>query len=69
MTQAYHRKCGTDTELVEVLTAISQVSARMARNLRILAATGQSEEGGRYHEQNERYGHDHRRTTQCSCRY
>ena len=40
MTQAYHKKRGTDTELVEVLTAISQVSARMARNLRILAATG-----------------------------
>jgi len=69
MTQAYHKKRGTDTELVEVLTAISQVSARMARNLRILAATGQSEEGGRSNEQNERYGYDHRRAAHCGCRY
>lgn len=68
MKQAYH-KSDTDIETIEVLTAISQVSARMARNLKILAATRQSEEGGGIHEQNERYGHDHRRTAQCSCHH
>ena len=52
MKQAYH-KSDTDLETIEVLTAISQVSARMARNLKILAATRQSEEGGKIHEQNE----------------
>lgn len=40
MKQSYH-KSDTDIETIEVLTAISQVSARMARNLKILAATRQ----------------------------
>ena len=66
MKQAYYNKSGTDAEMIEVLAAISQVSARMARNLRIITTARQAKEGGRFHEQNERYGHDHRRTTHCS---
>ena len=45
MTQAYRNKSSTDAEIIATLTAISQVSARMARNLRIIAAHRQSEEG------------------------
>ena len=47
------------------LTAISQVSARMAKNLRIIAAHRQSEEGGTENVKNERYGYDHRRAEKC----
>ena len=60
MTQAHRRTADTNTEAIEVLVAISQVSARMAKNLSVLAAR-QSEEGGKYHEQNERNSYDHRR--------
>lgn len=66
MTQANSRNMDTDAEVIEILVAISQVSARMARQLSVLAAR-QSEEGGKNHEQNERHGHDHRRATKC-CR-
>ena len=55
MTQAHSRTVDTDAEVIEILVAISQVSARMARRLSILAAK-QSEEGGKHHEQNERHG-------------
>ena len=64
--ESYRNRSGPDTEAIEILIAISQVSARMARNLSILAAR-QSEEGGKHQEQNERNGYDHRRVTQC-CR-
>lgn len=66
MTQAHNRTVDIEAEVIEILVAISQVSARMARNLSVLAAR-QSEEGGEHHEQNERNGYDHRRVTQC-CR-
>lgn len=58
-----------DAEVIDVLIAISNVSARLARKLTILAAQIKSEEGGKTHEQNERHGHDHRRAPQCCCRY
>lgn len=64
MTQAHSRTVDTEAEVIEILVAISQVSARMARNLSILAAR-QSEEGGKHHERN---GYDHRRITHC-CYY
>ena len=64
MTQAHSRTVDTEAEVIEILVAISQVSARMARNLSVLAAR-QSEEGGKYHEQNERNSYDHRRAAQC----
>lgn len=47
-------KSPADTEVIDVLIAISQVSARLARKLTILAAQRQSEEGGKHREQNER---------------
>lgn len=57
---------GTDKEAIELLTTISQVSARLARNMAILADQRQSMKGENSHEQNERNGYDHRRTAQCS---
>ena len=38
MTQANSRNMDTDAEVIEILVAISQVSARMARRLSVLAA-------------------------------
>ena len=38
MTQANSRNMDTDAEVIEILVAISQVSARMARQLSVLAA-------------------------------
>ena len=67
MNQTFHNRIGTDAEVIATLTAISQVSARMAKNLRLIAAQRQSEEGGTTKVKNERYGYDHRRTEKC-CR-
>lgn len=58
---------GTDKELIDVLTAISVVSRRLAMKLALIQS--QSTEGGKQDEQNERYGCDHRRAAQCCCRY
>lgn len=44
MNQTFHNRSGTDAEVIATLTAISQVSARMAKNLRLIAAHRQSEE-------------------------
>ena len=57
MTQAHSRNVDTDAEVIEILVAISQVSARMARNLSILVAR-QSEGGVKHHERNKRNGYD-----------
>ena len=46
MNQTLKNRSGTDTEVIATLTAISQVSAKMAKNLRIIASHRQSEEGG-----------------------
>jgi len=70
MTQAkttVNRPGAADEELIEVLTAISVVSMRLARKLTLLAARSQSEEGGKENEQNQRYGRDHRRAAHCCC--
>ena len=64
--QTRHQNCAADDELVDVLTAISVVSMRLARKLTLLARQSQSKEGGK---ENERHGHDHRRTTQSRCGY
>ena len=45
MNRTFHNRSSTDSEVIATLTAISQVSARMAKNLRIIAAHRQSEEG------------------------
>ncbi|MDO4393250.1 MAG: hypothetical protein Q4C80_02425 [Bacillota bacterium] len=65
MNRNFHNRSGTDAEVIATLTAISQVSARMVKNLRIIAAHRQSEEGGKVNVKNERYGHDHRRAEKC----
>ena len=36
MKQTFHNRSGTDAEVIATLTAISQVSARMAKNLRTI---------------------------------
>ncbi|OUP80417.1 hypothetical protein B5F08_00730 [Anaeromassilibacillus sp. An172] len=56
-----------DEDIVDILTAISVVSKRLASNLTAARQQCKSGEGGKSHEQNERYGTDHRRLTQC-CR-
>lgn len=63
MREHYFDSGGTDAEMIAILNAISQVSARMARNMTILAHQRQSKEGEIQHEQNERYGYDYRRVT------
>ena len=45
MKKSYFDSGGNDTELIAVLNAISHVSARMARNMTILAQQRQSEKG------------------------
>ena len=55
MKKSYFDSGGNDTELIAVLNAIFHVSARMARNMTILAQQRQSEKGERRYEQNERY--------------
>ena len=66
MKKSYFDSGGNDTELIAVLNAISHVSARMARNMTILAQQRQSEKGERHYEQNERYGYDHRRAASAT---
>lgn len=56
-----------DRELIDVLTAISVVSKRLAMKLALIQS--RSMEGGKQDEQNERYGCDHRRAAHCRCRY
>ena len=57
----------TDRELIEVLTAISEVSKRLAFKLERMQAM--KTEGGRRNGQNERNVRCHRRTENCGCRY
>lgn len=45
-------KSPADAEVIEVLTAISHVSARLARKLTVLATQSKSDEGGKHYEQN-----------------
>lgn len=60
---------GINTEVIDTLNAISYVSARMARNMSLLANLRQSKEGNNKNEQNKRYGYDYPRITQCSHYY
>ena len=62
-------KSPADSEIVDVLLTISHISARLARNLAILAAQRQSEEGENSHEQKNRYYSDHRRAPRNCRRY
>ena len=60
MKKSYFDSGGNDTELIAVLNVISQVPARMTRNMTLLVQQRQSEKGEHRYEQNERYGYDHR---------
>lgn len=67
-TQVKPKGCSADEELVEVLTAISVVSKRLARNLSLLAGQSKSKEGEKPDEQNERDVRDHRIAAKvCYC--
>ena len=59
MSESRPNKAVTDEDLIEVLTAISVVSRRLARKLIQLNQTSQSQEGENQDEQNERNGSDH----------
>ena len=52
----------SDEELIGVLTAISVVAKRLAKNLTLLTKQSQSNEGGKSDEQNERTGRRDRGT-------
>ena len=56
-----------DEDIIEVLTAISVVSKRLARNIAAVHQQSQSTEGGKQNEQDERYGCNHRGAAQCCC--
>ncbi len=56
-----------DAELIAVLSAISQVSGRMARNLELIANQRQSQKGEATHVKSKGNGYDHRRSA-CCCR-
>lgn len=45
MTQTYYKTYGDKAEMIKVLTQISIVSARMARNLQMLDQIGKSMKG------------------------
>ena len=55
-------------EEIKLLNTISHVSARLARNLSILAAS-KSEEGGKTNVKDGRNGTDHRRAPNRCCFY
>lgn len=65
MKEKYFDSGGNDRELIAVLTAISDVSARMARNMAIIEQQRMLEKGDYCNEQNERYGDDYQRASQC----
>lgn len=62
MSESKDNRTAADDELIGVLTAISVVSKRLARQLIREAQASQSMEGGKNpHEQNSRNGRDHQR--------
>lgn len=68
MYRSYADTGGNVNEEIKLLNTISHVSARLARNLSLLAAR-QSEEGGKENVKNGRNGTDHRRTEKRCCFY
>nr|DAE75118.1 MAG TPA: hypothetical protein [Caudoviricetes sp.] len=58
-----------DEELVDVLTAISVISMRLARKIVMLASQSQIKEGGTVNGQNQRTGHGNQRSPQSCCHY
>ena len=71
MYRSYADTGGNVNEEIKLLNSISHVSARLARNLSLLAAS-QSEEGGEGGKENVkdgRNGTDHRRAPHRCCFY
>ena len=68
MYRSYADTGGSVNEEIKLLNTISHVSARLARNLSLLAAR-QSEEGGKEHVKDGRNGTDHRSTEKSCCFY
>ena len=66
MYRSYADTGGNVAEEIKLLNTISHVSARLARNLSILAAS-KSEEGGKTNVKDGRNGTDHRRTQKRCC--
>lgn len=64
MQSKVHDTDTCDEELIELLSAISVVSNRLATNLSKLAGQSKSKEGGKFYEQNERTISCSRRTAQ-----
>ena len=67
----YHSYTDTDgnvNEEIKLLNSISHVSARLARNLSLLAIS-QSKEGGKEHVKDDRNDTDHRRAPHRCCFY
>lgn len=54
-----------DAELIAVLSAISQVSGRMARNLELIANQRQSQKGDATYVKSKGNGYDHRGSACC----
>ena len=68
MYRSYADTGGNVNEEIKLLNSISHVSARLARNLSLLAAS-QSEEGGKENVKDGRNGTDHRRAPHHCCFY
>jgi hypothetical protein len=56
MQTSYTDTGGNVRDEIQLLNSISRVSARLARNLKVLATARQSEKGERTYEQNGRHG-------------
>ena len=69
MNKSYFDSRGKSHELIAVLTAISHVSAKMARNLELLAELRNSKKGNTTYEQHKGHGFEHRRTAACGSRF
>ena len=69
MYRSYANTGGNVNEEIKLLNSISHVSARLARNLSILAATSKSEKKKKTNVKDGRYGTDHRRPAQSRCCY
>lgn len=59
--QAVRMGGAKDSELIDLLSSISVISGRLAKNLRKLTSQDKSKKGGNYREQNERSGYGYRR--------
>lgn len=65
MYRSYADTGGNVNEEIKLLNSISHVSARLARNLSILAADRRPLEGGKENVKNGRNGLDHQGTARC----